>query len=190
MARNTSASFRFSLVVARRAHEEPAAPIRARSFLGRSQFRAAEVEAFSDTRLGGFGLMNGRKAGFAQHGRNEDDICSKKKVTDWKSCTLPGGSPLALCADGAHRCRQFMKAPSSRAPRIFSSRFFRRPLFAIALTLLVTPFAFTGCMTPQDRAFYGRGWLNPSELDREEPPPQNMRDPTAIPPKMMGPGYY
>jgi hypothetical protein len=45
-------------------------------------------------------------------------------------------------------------------------------------------------MTPEDRAFYGRGWINPSELDQESPPPRNFQDPTAVQPHMMGPGYY
>jgi len=46
-------------------------------------------------------------------------------------------------------------------------------------------------MTPEDKAFYGRGWLNPDELDQEQrPPPQFSQDPTSVQPHMMGPGEY
>ena len=45
-------------------------------------------------------------------------------------------------------------------------------------------------MTPEDKAFYGRGWINPDELDVEEPPPRAFTDPTSIQPHMMGPGEY
>jgi hypothetical protein len=60
----------------------------------------------------------------------------------------------------------------------------------LSLTLLLPMFTLSGCMTPEDKAFYGRGWLNPSELDEDPPPPRNFQDPTAIEPHMMGPGYY
>jgi len=59
------------------------------------------------------------------------------------------------------------------------------------MVALLAPLPFlAGCMTPEDRAFYGRGWLNPSELDQQAPPPGSTKDPTAIQPHMMGPGYY
>jgi len=61
---------------------------------------------------------------------------------------------------------------------------------ALVLLLGAPVVLLGGCMTPEDKAFYGRGWLNPSELDREPPPPQNFQDPTAVPPHMMGPGEY
>ncbi len=63
---------------------------------------------------------------------------------------------------------------------------------AILPILLVTPvFFLSGCyMTPEDKAFYGRGWINPDELDVEQPPPRAFTDPTAIQPHMMGPGEY
>jgi hypothetical protein len=60
----------------------------------------------------------------------------------------------------------------------------------LAAVVLVSVFLLGGCMTPEDRAFYGRGWINPSELDQESPPPHNFQDPTAVQPHMMGPGYY
>ena len=42
---------------------------------------------------------------------------------------------------------------------------------------LAAPFFLGGCsMTPEDREFYGRGWINPDELDREEPPPHAFQD--------------
>ncbi|HEX4084110.1 MAG TPA: hypothetical protein VHY22_04305 [Chthoniobacteraceae bacterium] len=50
----------------------------------------------------------------------------------------------------------------------------RRPLtLAAALLGLAAPASLlTGCnMTPEDKAFYGRGWINPSELDEDTPPP-------------------
>jgi hypothetical protein len=61
---------------------------------------------------------------------------------------------------------------------------------ALAVAVLVPVFLLGGCMTPEDKAFYGRGWINPSELDQEPPPRQNLQDPTAVSPHMMGPGYY
>ncbi len=61
----------------------------------------------------------------------------------------------------------------------------------LALALLAPILALSGCMmTPEDKAFYGRGWINPDELDQEEPPPHAYTDPTAIPDHMMGPGDY
>jgi hypothetical protein len=59
--------------------------------------------------------------------------------------------------------------------------------------LLLGPASFflNGCyMTPEDKAFYGRGWINPDELDVEQPPPRAFTDPTSIQPHMMGPGEY
>jgi hypothetical protein len=62
---------------------------------------------------------------------------------------------------------------------------------ALALLLLTPAFFLSGCyMTPEDKAFYGRGWINPDELDVEQPPPRAFTDPTAIEPHMMGPGEY
>ncbi len=70
-------------------------------------------------------------------------------------------------------------------------RSLRRLTGLAALTLLcVSPFYLTGCMSPEDKAFYGRGWLNPSELDEEPPPPRSFTDPTAVSPEMLGPGDY
>ena len=60
----------------------------------------------------------------------------------------------------------------------------------LAMAMLGAAFFLGGCMTPEDRAFYGRGWINPSELDQEPPPPKSFQDPTAVEPHMMGPGYY
>ncbi len=45
-------------------------------------------------------------------------------------------------------------------------------------------------MTPEDKAFYGRGWINPDELDQDESPPHDFNNPTEIQPHMMGPGEY
>jgi hypothetical protein len=63
---------------------------------------------------------------------------------------------------------------------------------AILTLLLLAPATFlTGCsMTPEDKAFYGRGWINPDELDQEEPPPRAFTNPTDVEPHMMGPGEY
>jgi len=59
------------------------------------------------------------------------------------------------------------------------------------VVVLVSIFYLGGCsMTPEDKAFYGRGWINPDELDEEQPPPRSFTDPTAINPHMMGPGQY
>ena len=73
-----------------------------------------------------------------------------------------------------------------------------RPLGRFYLTLLLACTAAVplsllgGCtMTPEDKAFYGRGWINPDELDQDQsPPPSTQTDPTAITPHMMGPGEY
>lgn len=74
-------------------------------------------------------------------------------------------------------------------PRHLSSSLAIR-LAALGFLLLAPLLGLSGCMTPEDRAFYGRGWLNPSELDEDQTPPANFQDPTAIQPHMMGPGYY
>ncbi len=41
------------------------------------------------------------------------------------------------------------------------------------LLLLIVPsvLAFCGCteMSPEDREFYGKGWIHPGELDKERP---------------------
>jgi len=64
-------------------------------------------------------------------------------------------------------------------------------MLAMGLLGLIAPmFLLGGCMTPEDKAFYGRGWINPSELDEEPPPPRNFQDPTEVSPHMMGPGEY
>ena len=48
---------------------------------------------------------------------------------------------------------------------------------ALALGLLAPACLLTGCnMTPEDKAFYGRGWINPSELDEDTPPPPVFQD--------------
>jgi hypothetical protein len=61
----------------------------------------------------------------------------------------------------------------------------------LAAALLAPAFLCGGCyMTPEDKAFYGRGWINPDELDVEQPPPRAFSDPTSIQPHMMGPGEY
>ena len=56
---------------------------------------------------------------------------------------------------------------------------------ALAVVVLAPVFFLCGCMmTPEDKAFYGRGWINPDELDQESPPPRNFQDPTAVEPQM------
>jgi hypothetical protein len=67
-----------------------------------------------------------------------------------------------------------------------------RLLHALLAAALAAPvLLLSGCMmTPEDKAFYGRGWINPDELDQEQPPPRAFTDPTAIPDHMMGPGDY
>ncbi len=60
---------------------------------------------------------------------------------------------------------------------------------ALAVAVLSPIFFLSGCMTPEDKAFYGRGWINPSELDQDAESEDNA-DPTAITPHMMGPGNY
>ena len=55
---------------------------------------------------------------------------------------------------------------------------------ALAVALLVPILSLSGCtMTPEDKAFYGRGWINPDELDQQQPPPRSTTDPTAIQPE-------
>jgi hypothetical protein len=69
----------------------------------------------------------------------------------------------------------------------------RRPLGVIAAIALLAPLLLltTGCtMTPEDKAFYGRGWINPDELDQDQPPPRAFSNPTDVEPHMMGPGEY
>jgi hypothetical protein len=68
----------------------------------------------------------------------------------------------------------------------------RRLGIAALLTLLAASSCLmSGCsMTPEDKAFYGRGWINPDELDQDQPPPTDFNNPTAIQPHMMGPGEY
>lgn len=62
---------------------------------------------------------------------------------------------------------------------------------ALAVVLLIPVSFLWGCsMTPEDKAFYGRGWINPDELDQDQPPPRAFTDPTTIQPHMMGPGEY
>jgi len=54
---------------------------------------------------------------------------------------------------------------------------------ALALVVVAPVLFLSGCyMTPEDKAFYGRGWWNPSELDVQQPPPRAFTDPTAISP--------
>jgi hypothetical protein len=65
------------------------------------------------------------------------------------------------------------------------------PHVLLAAALAAPIFLLGGCiMTPEDKAFYGRGWINPDELDQEQPPPRAFTDPTAIQDHMMGPGDY
>ncbi len=61
---------------------------------------------------------------------------------------------------------------------------------ALAAALLAPIFLLTGCMTPEDRAFYGRGWINPDELDQDQdqPPPAQSTDPTDVRAPPDGPG--
>jgi hypothetical protein len=68
----------------------------------------------------------------------------------------------------------------------------KRRLGAVALVALLGAMGLmSGCMmTPEDKAFYGRGWINPDELDQDPTPPRDFNDPTAIQPHMMGPGEY
>jgi hypothetical protein len=46
-----------------------------------------------------------------------------------------------------------------------------------------------GCMGPEDKAFYGRGWMKPSEIDMDAPPERKPGD-TSVPSHSMGPGDY
>jgi hypothetical protein len=69
----------------------------------------------------------------------------------------------------------------------------RAAVLAGLALLIIVPFSMlSGCMmTPEDKAFYGRGWINPDELDHDDEPDHNFsEDPTSIPPHMMGPGEY
>ena len=62
---------------------------------------------------------------------------------------------------------------------------------ALAIAVLAPMLFLSGCMmTPEDKAFYGRGWINPDELDQEQAPPREFNTPTDIQPHMMGPGEY
>jgi hypothetical protein len=62
---------------------------------------------------------------------------------------------------------------------------------AMVLILFVATVFLCGCsMTPEDKAFYGRGWINPDELDQETAPPRSFTDPTAIPPHPLEPGTF
>ena len=54
---------------------------------------------------------------------------------------------------------------------------------ALAVVLLIPVSFLWGCsMTPEDKAFYGRGWINPDELDQDHrrlahspiPPPSSL----------------
>lgn len=42
-------------------------------------------------------------------------------------------------------------------------------------------------MTPEDKAFYGRGWINPDELDQDQTPPRSFNTPTSIEPGPLPP---
>jgi hypothetical protein len=68
-------------------------------------------------------------------------------------------------------------------------RYFRLVMaVAIGAGGLVGAGLLSGCyMTPEDKAFYGRGWVNPDELDVEPPPPRSFTDPTAIEPHPLPP---
>ena len=55
----------------------------------------------------------------------------------------------------------------------------RAALAALALAAMAPISLLTGCMTPEDKAFYGRGWLNPSELDEDQSPPPAFQDTPA-----------
>jgi hypothetical protein len=63
-------------------------------------------------------------------------------------------------------------------------------ILALAAAVLTPVLLLGGCMTPEDKAFYGRGWVNPSELDEQAPPPRSVTEPTEVEPHMMGPGNY
>lgn len=65
-----------------------------------------------------------------------------------------------------------------------------RKSLGMAVLAVASLFFLAGCMTPEDKAFYGRGWINPDELDQEQPPPASFTDPNAVEPHMMGPGEY
>lgn len=65
-------------------------------------------------------------------------------------------------------------------------------ILALALMALGPAWFVSGCtMTPEDKAFYGRGWINPDELDQDQDSaPHPTPDPTAVQPRMIGPGEY
>jgi hypothetical protein len=64
----------------------------------------------------------------------------------------------------------------------------RLALFALLMT---GPLALlSGCMGPEDKAFYGRGWMKPSEIDQDSPPDERKPGDTSIPSHSMGPGDY
>jgi hypothetical protein len=67
------------------------------------------------------------------------------------------------------------------------------PLNALIVIIGCLSIAFlSGCyMTPEDKAFYGRGWINPNELDQDQAPPRSFNDPTAVEPQPLPPpsGY-
>ncbi len=80
---------------------------------------------------------------------------------------------------------------SSNKPKLASPLPKPTGRWLLAALVLAPTFFMAGCMmTPEDKAFYGRGWINPDELDEEQPPPRSFTDPTAIQPHMMGPGEY
>jgi len=80
---------------------------------------------------------------------------------------------------------------STREPLPAGSAWRRAGIAALAMLLLAPAGLLSGCsMTPEDKAFYGRGWINPDELDQDEAPPRAFTDPTYIQPHMMGPGEY
>jgi hypothetical protein len=63
------------------------------------------------------------------------------------------------------------------------------PLPKRAAVIAAACILLTGCtMTPEDKAFYGRGWINPDELDREPAPPHSYTDPISIQPRAIEPG--
>jgi hypothetical protein len=71
----------------------------------------------------------------------------------------------------------------------------RRTLAVVLIVAALAPIGLLGgcTMTPEDKAFYGRGWVNPDELDYDNsttPPAASHGDSTDIPNHMMGPGEY
>ena len=64
-------------------------------------------------------------------------------------------------------------------------------IWGLVIATVAPALLFSGCMmTPEDKAFYGRGWINPDELDQDQPPPRAFSNPTDVQPHMMGPGEY